>query len=55
MALLVALTVVGLAGAWIALRATDPDLMEGRHSSRRKRGPLSQIWPRQQSQPVPIR
>jgi ABC-type multidrug transport system ATPase subunit len=55
MALLVALTVVGLAGAWIALRATDPDLMEGRHSSRRKRGLLSQIWPRPQSQPVPIR
>jgi hypothetical protein len=55
MALLVALTVVGLAGAWIALRATDPDLMEGRHSSRRRRGLLSQIWPRQQSQPVPVR
>ncbi len=35
-AILLALTVVGLAGAWLALRATDPDLMEGRH--RRRRG-----------------
>ena len=34
-AILLALTVVGLAGAWIALRATDPDLMEGRHKRRR--------------------
>jgi ABC-type multidrug transport system ATPase subunit len=34
-AILFALTVVGLAGAWIALRATDPDLMEGRHRHRR--------------------
>jgi hypothetical protein len=34
-AILLALTVVGLAGAWLALRATDPDLMEGRHKRRR--------------------
>jgi ABC-type multidrug transport system, ATPase component len=37
-AILFALTVVGLAGAWIALRATDPDLMEGRHRQRRRAG-----------------
>jgi hypothetical protein len=35
-AILAALTVVGLAGAWLALRATDPDLMEGRHKRRRR-------------------
>jgi energy-coupling factor transporter ATP-binding protein EcfA2 len=34
-AILLSLTVVGLAGAWLALRATDPDLMEGRHRRRR--------------------
>jgi ABC transport system ATP-binding/permease protein len=38
-AILLALTVVGLAGAWIALRATDPDLMEGRHKRRRRLRP----------------
>jgi ABC transport system ATP-binding/permease protein len=36
-AILLALTVAGLAGAWIALRATDPDLMEGRHKRRNRR------------------
>jgi ABC-type multidrug transport system ATPase subunit len=41
-AILFALTVVGLAGAWIALRATDPDLMEGRHRGRR-RGTISKV------------
>jgi ABC-type multidrug transport system ATPase subunit len=35
-AILFALTVVGLAGAWMALRAADPDLMEGRHKGRRR-------------------
>jgi hypothetical protein len=32
---LAALTVLGLAGAWYALRSTDPDLMEGRHARRK--------------------
>jgi hypothetical protein len=32
---LAALFVLGLAGAWYALRSADPDLMEGRHRSRR--------------------
>ena len=36
-AILMALTVAGLAGAWLALRATDPDLMEGRHKRRGRR------------------
>ena len=36
-AILFALTTVGLVGAWLAIRATDPDLMEGRHRSRRRR------------------
>jgi ABC transport system ATP-binding/permease protein len=35
-AILFALTVVGLAGAWLALRATDPDLMEARHKKRKR-------------------
>ena len=35
---LAVLIVFGLAGAWYALRSTDPDLMEGRH--RRRRAPL---------------
>jgi ABC-type multidrug transport system ATPase subunit len=37
LAFLAALTIAGLAGAWYALRAADPDLMEGRH--RRRRSP----------------
>jgi ABC-type multidrug transport system ATPase subunit len=32
---LAALFVLGLAGAWYAVRSADPDLMEGRHRSRR--------------------
>jgi hypothetical protein len=40
-AILLALTAVGLAGAWIALRATDPDLMEGRNKNRRRRGSVA--------------
>ncbi|HUQ43750.1 MAG TPA: ATP-binding cassette domain-containing protein [Candidatus Limnocylindria bacterium] len=35
-AILFALTAVGLVGAWLALRSTDPDLMEGRHKRRRR-------------------
>ena len=35
-AILFALTAVGLVGAWLALRATDPDLMEGRHKRRKR-------------------
>ncbi len=34
--ILFALTVAGLAGAFLALRAADPDLMEGRHRKRRR-------------------
>ena len=37
--ILLALTVIGLAGAWLAIRATDPDLMEGRHKRRGRRLP----------------
>lgn len=33
---LVSLTIVTIAGAWFALRRTDPDLMEGRHRGRRR-------------------
>jgi len=40
-AILLALTAVGLAGAWIALRATDPDLMEGRKRKGRSRASIA--------------
>lgn len=36
---LVSLTIVTVAGAWFALRRTDPDLMEGRHRGRRTHHP----------------
>ncbi len=36
---LATLTIVALSGAWLALRATDPDLMEGRHKRSRRRWP----------------
>ena len=39
MGFLAVLTLFGLAGAWYALRATDPDLMEGRHRRRRAPAP----------------
>ena len=35
--MLILLTVVSLVGAWLAIRRTDPDLMEGRHRGRRPR------------------
>lgn len=37
MGALAGLTIFGLAGAWLALRRADPDLMEGRHPGRWRR------------------
>jgi ABC-type multidrug transport system ATPase subunit len=44
---LATLTILALAGAWLALQATDPDLMEGRHKKRSRRR-----WPWQQGKPA---
>jgi ABC-type multidrug transport system ATPase subunit len=43
MAFLGGLTILGVLGAWLALRRTDPDLMEGRHRGRFRRSLLERL------------
>ncbi|HEV2006356.1 MAG TPA: ATP-binding cassette domain-containing protein [Candidatus Limnocylindrales bacterium] len=43
MGFLAALAVLSVVGAWLALRRTDPDLMEGRHRGRFRRSLLARL------------